>query len=169
MIMIRILLLALLTACGSMEGDVNLEGNPVPPTSTETSTETKSVEIAETTDSESDENETTTEADNINVNVNVDVDVEINTENEEDIAPHGLLELGMSKEDVFQIFGNPDEVENRDYPYDVGVVWKWTEKRGEEKYCADNSTYTNRCEIEFNSDDLVDDFDNINGEYVKLF
>ena len=165
MIMIRILLLALLTACGSMEGDVNLEGNPVPPTSTETSTETKSVEIAETTDSESDENETTTEADNINVNVNV----EINTENEEDIAPHGLLEIGMSKEDVFQIFGNPDEVENRDYPYDVGVVWKWTEKRGEEKYCADNSTYTDRCEIEFNSDDLVDDFDNINGEYVKLF
>ena len=163
--MIRILLLALLTACGSMEGDVNLEGNPVPPTSTETSTETKSVEIAETTDSESDENETTTEADNINVNVNV----EINTENEEDIAPHGLLELGMSKEDVFQIFGNPDEVENRDYPYDVGVVWKWTEKRGEEKYCADNSSYTDRCEIEFNSDDLVDDFDNINGEYVKLF
>ena len=164
--MIRILLLALLTACGSMEGDVNLEGT-VPSTSTETSTETETEEIAVNPASESDEDETTTDGDNINVNVNVDV--EINTESQEDLAPHGLLEIGMSKEDIFEIFGNPDEVENRDYPSDVGTVWKWTEKRGEEKYCADNSSFTDRCEIEFNSEDLVDDFDNINGEYVKLF
>jgi len=169
--MIRIILLALLTACGSMEGDVNLEGT-VPTTSTETSTETETEEIAVNPASESDEDETTTDGDNINVNVNVDV--EINTESQEDLAPHGLLEIGMSKMQVNAIFGTPTEVEIRTYGFskNTGTIWKWIEHPEDEKYCVDtfdNPYYEETCQIEFDEDGLVDDFDNIKGEYVKLF
>ena len=158
--------------CGTMEGDVNVEGNPTTSTSTETSTETETeTETPSAPDSAtetlSNEQDTNTSADEINVNVNVDVDVN-KDQTGSNAPPHGLLEMGMTKKEVFEIFGTPTKVETRDYPHDVGTLWKWEESRKDSYVCVEEY-FKSRCQIEFDSDGLVDDHENIKAEYVKIF
>jgi len=174
--MIKILLLAMmLTACGTMEGDVNVE----PPTSTNddkskvNNQETEDTKGNETSQqpldkdisSEDGYNKDTEdfEAKNINVDVDVNVNVDVNGDNQQRSSTN-LLKMGLTKKQVFNIFGNPVEVENLTYPYDDGTIWIWEDK----DYCVRNYPYKVKCTVEFDEKGEVIDWDDIKGDFIDL-
>ena len=156
------------TACGTMEGDVNVE-KPKTEIPVDEQQE-KEIEVSpkkiernneETKINETAENgqiDTKSIADNNDPSVEVNVEVNVNMDKDEAVNSIGKLSYEMTKSEVLEIFPDPLTVENH---YLGTIRWHY-----DSIVCAKKYSFS-KCYISFDDDLLISTTD-VKSEYLDI-
>ena len=169
------LFMVMVSACGTMEGDVNVSDDSVKDKLKNETSESEEKLPEESKDEAKNENETETETkpnqqeeivdsnsinnnDDPDVEVNVNVNVDVDTSKEDgDPERTGKLYRGMTKAEVLEVFPEPTHIENQ--------YWdRWIYENNYE-LCTD-SIYDD-CRLQFKNG-LLDSVERVKSEHLDI-